>query len=136
MIPGKIFTGFAKCQVIVRVNNLRLPIWLQEQLQAPLCFLRSFCFARIRLVPLGGQVLHHDCVAMVVSRFAIFTENFVVCGYQITKNLSTKYGSTIASSAWGPCNIGPITDPAISVFREVSVNTVFTQILTCRRRRL
>ena len=44
MIPGKIFTGFAKFQGIVSVNDFRLPIWLQELLQASLCFLRSFCF--------------------------------------------------------------------------------------------
>ena len=71
MIPGKIFTSFAKFQGIVSVNDFRLPIRLQEFLQAPLCFLRSFCLARIRLDPLGGQVLHHDCKSMIVSRFAI-----------------------------------------------------------------
>ena len=54
MIPGKIFTSFAKFQGIVSVNDYRLPIRLQELLQAPLCFLRSFCFARIRLDPFGG----------------------------------------------------------------------------------
>ena len=37
-------------------------LWLQELLQASWCFLRSFCFARIRLDLLGGQVLHHDCI--------------------------------------------------------------------------
>ena len=52
--------NFAKCQGIVSVNDSRLPIRLQELVQAPLCFLRSFCFARIRLDPLGGQVLHHE----------------------------------------------------------------------------
>ena len=105
---------------------------LQELLQAPLCFLRSFCFARIRLDPLGGQVLHHDCISMIVSRFTTFTENFVICCYQVTKIFCTRYGSAIASSAQGPCNFGPLTDLAISVFREMSCNTVFTQILTSR----
>ena len=42
MIPRKIFTGFAKFQGIVSVNDFRFPIWLQELLQAPSCFLRSF----------------------------------------------------------------------------------------------
>ena len=64
MIPGKIFTGFAQFQGIVIVNDFRLPIRLQELLQAPLCFLGSFCFVRIRLDRLGGQVpaprLHID----------------------------------------------------------------------------
>ena len=54
----------------------------------------------------------------------------MICGYQVTKIFSTEYSSTIASSAWGPCNFGPFTDLAISVFREMSLNTVLTQILT------
>ena len=54
----------------------------------------------------------------------------MICCYQVTKKISTRYSSTIASSAWGPCNLGPFTDLAISVFREMSVNTVLTQILT------
>ena len=40
------------------------------------------------------------------------------------------YGSAIASSARGLCNFSPLTDLAISVFREMSTNTVLTQILT------
>ena len=133
---GKIFTSFAKFQGIVSVNDFRLPIWLQELLQAPSCFLRSFCFARIRLDPLGGQVLHHDCISMIVSRYTTFTENFVICCNQVTKIFCTRYGSANASSARGPCNLGPLADLAISVFREVSINTVFTQIHTSRRRKL
>ena len=35
----------------------------------------------------------------------------------------------------GPCNFGPLTDLAISVIREVSINTVFTHIHTSRRHR-
>ena len=42
LIPGKIFTSLAKFQGIVSVNDLRLPIRLQELLQALLRFLRSF----------------------------------------------------------------------------------------------
>ena len=136
MIPGKILTRVDKFQGIVNVNDFRFPIWLQELLQAPLGFLWSFGFARICLDPLGGQLLHHDCISMIVSRFATFTENFVICCYQVTKLFSTKYGFSIASSARGPCNFGPLTDLAISVFREMSINTVLTQILTSRRRRL
>ena len=99
MIPGEIFTSFAKFQRVVSVNDFRLPIGLQELLQAPLCFLGSSCFARIRLDPLGAQVLHHDCISMIVSRFTAFTENFVICCYQVTKIFCSKYGSTIESSA-------------------------------------
>ena len=105
-------------------------------LQRPVCFLRSVCFARICLDPLGGQVLHHNCISVIVSRFTIVTENLVICCYQVTKFFSTRYGSAIASSAWGPGNFGPPTDLAISVFREMSINTVLTQILTSLRSRL
>ena len=120
MIPGKIFTSLAKFQGIVSVNDLRLPIRLQELHQALLRFLRSFCFARIRLDPLGSQVLHHDCISMIVSRFTSFTENFVICCYQVTEIFCTRYGSASASSARGPCDFGPLTDLAISVCREMS----------------
>ena len=42
MIPGKIFTSFAKFQGSVSVDDFRLPIWLQDFLHAFLCFWRSF----------------------------------------------------------------------------------------------
>ena len=93
MISGKIFTSFDKFQGIVSAHDFRFPMWLQELLQAPLCFLRSFCFARIRLDPLGGQALHHDYISMIVSRFTTFTENFVICCYQVTKFFCTRYDS-------------------------------------------
>ena len=80
--------------------------------------------------PLSGQVLHHDCISVIVSRFTTFTENLVICCNQVTKIFCTRYGSAIASSARGPCTFRPFTDLAISVFREMSINTVFTQILT------
>ena len=54
----------------------------------------------------------------------------MICCYQVTKIVSSRYGSAIASSARGPCNFGPFTDLAISVFREISRNTVFAQMLT------
>ena len=109
MLPGEIFTSFAEFQGIVSTNDFRIPVGLQELLQAPLCFLRSFCFARIRLDPLGGQVLHHDCISMIVSRFTTFTENFEICCNQITKIFCTRYGSANASSARNPCNLGPLS---------------------------
>ena len=54
----------------------------------------------------------------------------MTCCYPVTRIFGTRYGSAIASSARSPCNFGPLTDFAISVFREVSFNTVFTQIRT------
>ena len=82
----------------------RLHFWLQELLQASLGFLWSFGFARICLDTLGGQVLHHDSISMIVSSFTTFTENFVICCFQVTKSFSTRHGSAIAPSARGPCN--------------------------------
>ena len=55
-----------------------------------------FCFARIRLDPLSGQVLHHDCISMIVSRFTLFTKNFMVCCYQ-SPNCSAR-GTTVPVS--------------------------------------
>ena len=128
MIPGDIFTSFAGFQRSVSVNDFWLRIWLQELLQASLSFLWSFCLARIRLDPLGVQDLHHDCMSMIVSRLAIVTEDLVIGCNQITKFFSSRYGFAFASSTWGPCNFGPFTDLAISVFRKMSINTVLTQI--------
>ena len=54
----------------------------------------------------------------------------MVCCYQVTEVVSTRYGFAFASSARSPCNFGPLADLAISVFREMSINNVFTQILT------
>ena len=136
MIPGEIFTIFPEFQGIVSVNDFRIPLGFQELLQASLCFLWSFCFARTRLDPLGGQVLYYHSVSMIVPRFTIVAEDLVICCYQVTKVFSTRYGFAIASSAWGPCNFGPLTDFAISVFREMSTNTVLTQILTSLEYRL
>ena len=109
MIPREIFTSFAEFQGIVSVNDFRIPLGFQELLQASLGFLWSFGFARIRLDPLSGLVLHHDCMSVIVSRFAIVTEDLVISCYQVTNFFSTRYGFAIASSAWGPCNFGPFT---------------------------
>ena len=120
MIPGEIFTSFAEFQGIVSVNDFRLPIWLQELLQAPLCFLKKFLFCTDTTGSIGWpspapRVHIDDC-------FEIhnFTENFVICCYQVTKIFCTRYGSAIASSARCPCNFGPLANLAISVFREMS----------------
>ena len=72
-----------------------------------------FCFARIRLDPLGSQVLHHDCISMIVSRFTSFTDKFVISCYQVSKIFCTRYDPTNTSSAQGPCDFGPLADLAI-----------------------
>ena len=124
MIPGEIFTGIAKFQGIVGVNDFRLPIGLQELLQASFRFLRSFRFARIRLNPSSGLILYHDCVSVIVSRFTFFTEDSVISYYQVTNFFCSRYGCASASFARSPCHLGSRPYFAISVFWEVSVNTV------------
>ena len=118
IIPREIFQIPENCQCK----------WLLVSTSAPRTFASFSGFlVKIRLDPLGGQVLHHDCTSMIVSRFTTFTVNFVICCYLIAKDFCTRYGSAFASSARGPCTFGPLTDLAISVFREVSINTVFTK---------
>ena len=133
MIPVNISTSLNKFQGTVSVNDFRFPIRLQELLQAPFGFPRSFCFARIRLDPLGGQVLHHDCTSVIVSRFTTFTDNFVIGCNQIIKIFCTRFDSTNTSSARSPCDFGSLADLTISVFWELSINTVLTQIHTSHR---
>ena len=88
------------------MNDFRLPIRLQELLQTPFSFLRSFCFAWIRLDPLSSQVLHHDCISVIVSRFTTFTWNFVIRFFQVTNIFCKKFDFTNMSSALGRCNFG------------------------------
>ena len=58
------------------------------------------------------------------------------CCNQINKIFCTKYDFASTSSARSPSNFSPLTDLAISVFREMSINTVLTQNRTSRWRRL
>ena len=80
-----------------------------------------FCFARIRLDPLSGQVLHHDCISMIVSRFTLFTKNFMVCCYQVTELFRSRHDCTSEFSARSSCYFGSQADVAISVLREVNL---------------
>ena len=76
MIPGEIFTSFAEFQGIVSVNDFWLPIWLQELLQAPLCFLRSFLFCTDTTGSIGwpslAPRLHiDDCLAIHILHWEL-----------------------------------------------------------------
>ena len=105
------------CQIprIVSVNEFWFPDQLQELLQAPFGFLWSFRFARIKLHPLNRQVLYHNCILVIVSRFTSFTENVVLCCYQVTKFFCAKDDSTNTSFSKSPYNFGPLRDLEISV---------------------
>ena len=65
------------------------------------------------------------CVSVIVSRFTSFTENFVICCWQVTNIFCSKYWISSAFSARRPCNLGPLAYFAISVFRDIRTYTVF-----------
>ena len=85
--------------------------------------LRIVVSARILLYLLSGQILNHDCVSVIVSRFTSFTENFVIRRYQVTKHFCSWNRSLTAS-------FGSQAYVAISVFGEVSFNTVLPFFLS------
>ena len=127
MIPGKVFTRFAKFTRIVTVNDLWFPRRLQELLQALLFFPKSFCFTQVRMHPWCCQFLYHDSASMIVPRFTFFTKNFVICCCQNNKIFCSKCGCPRAFSAKSSCYHGPHPDSAVSVLRKVSINTVFVR---------
>ena len=124
MIPGKIFTKLCRIP-----RNCQCK-WFQASNSAPRTFASSFAFHEKFLfcTDTTGSIgrprsCTNDCISMIVSRFTTITENFLIC---CNKLFCTKYDSANASSARRPCNFGPLTDIVMSVFREVSINTVFT----------
>ena len=48
-------------------------------------FPEKFCFHTGMIVSIEMQILYHDCVSVIVSRFTSFTENFVIYCYQVIK---------------------------------------------------
>ena len=46
---------------------------------------------------------------------------------KVTKIFCAKYDSTNSFSARNPCKVGPLTDLAVSVFRQMNLNTVKTR---------
>ena len=133
MIPGKIFTSFSKFQGIVSVNVFWFPLGFQELLQAPMCFLRSFCFTRIRLIHWVAK----SCTAIAnrsLFRDSQFWLRTLWSAVIKSPNFSARGTAPPLRLLHGaPCNFRPLTDLAISVFKEVSINTVFTQIHTSRK---
>ena len=75
----------------------------------------------------AGQILHNDSISVIVSRFAIVTEDLVICCYQECSARGTApplrllHGALVILVLW-----------QISQFRSLGkcINTVLTQILT------
>ena len=63
---------------------------------------------------------------MIVTRLTFFTENFVICGYQVTKNFRSGHDCTSTSSARSPRYFRLEADIAIWVLRKVRVDTMLT----------
>ena len=63
---------------------------------------------------------------MIVSRFTSFTENFVICCYQVTNMSRSGHDCTSTPSARSPRYFRLQADIAIWVLREVTVDTVLT----------
>ena len=118
MIPREIFTSFAEFQRIVSANDFWIPIGFQKLLHG---------YAWIKwearsCTTTANRWLFQD------SQWSLKTLWSTVV--KVTKFFSSRYGFAIASPARCPGNFGPFTDLAISVFWEMSINTVLTQILT------
>ena len=64
---------------------------------------------------------------MIVTRFTPFTENVVICSYQVTKIFRSGHACTSTSSARSNCYFRLQADIAVWVSRKVSVNTVLTR---------
>ena len=71
-------------------------------------------------------------VSMIVSRSTSFTENFVICCYQITKISRSGHDCTSAPSARSPRNFVSQAD-TISVLPEVSKDTMLSRYHFCSR---
>ena len=61
------------------------------------------CFARMRLSPLGGKILCHDSVPVIVSGFTFLIEDPVICRHQITTFCCSWWSFASASPARGFC---------------------------------
>ena len=79
------------------------------------------------MLALSGENLYHDGVSVIDSRLTFFTENFVICCYQVTKVFCSRHCITGVFPARNPCNLGSQADFTIPVLREVSINTVLTR---------
>ena len=68
--------------------------------------------------------MYHDNKSVIVLRLTALIEKFVICRYQATDLFGPRNCFASALPAKNPRNVGPLGDFAISVFREVSINTV------------
>ena len=121
MIPGEIFTSFAEFQGNVSVNGTFASFS---------GFLVKFCFCTetprsIEWLDPAPRLRVDDCFEIRICRSG-------PCDLLLSshRNLQLEVRpSPLRLLHGGPCNFGPFTDLANSVFKEMSMNIVFTQIL-------
>ena len=98
--------------------------WLQASYSAPRTFASSivfpekFCFARIRLDPLGGQVLRHGCLSMMVRDSHSLLRTWWSAVIKSQKCSRSGHDCTSTCSARSDCYLRLQADITISVVRE------------------
>ena len=80
------------------IDDFRFSDGSRKISQTPLRPLRSLGFTRIKLYPLSGYILYHECVS-VFSKFTSFTEYFVIWCYPVTSALSARRTRNLGSLA-------------------------------------
>ena len=130
MIPGEIFTSFAEFQGIVSVNDFWFPSRVPGTFASFSVVLVKFCFCTDTTGsiewPCPAPRLHTgDCFDTRNCRLG-------PCDLLLSSHQNVQHEVRLRHCVFcmGPCNFGPFTDLAISVFGEMSMNIVFTQILT------
>ena len=83
MIPGEIFTSFAE---ISKELSVCMSLGFLSGSKNFACFsgfpTKVLVLHGYAWDPLSGQVLHHDCISVIVSRFAIVNKNLVTTCYR------------------------------------------------------
>ena len=130
MIPGKIFTSFAEIHGNVSVKDFRLPFLAPRTFARSFVFPEKFLFCTHMLGSIGwpspAPRWHIDDYFEIYN----FRWEFRALLQSNHQNFLHEVRLRHCVFCTGLCNFGPLTDLAISVFREMSINTVFTQICT------
>ena len=83
------------------------------------------------LYPLSCKILYHDSVWVMVSKFTFLVEDFVICCYQVTKLLCSRYCFASAPSARSPCHLGSHAYSAISCSQNWWITLEQQEVLSC-----
>ena len=73
------------------------------------------------------QILYHDRVSLIVSRFSVFIKKCVIRCCHVTESFCAKWSFARALPARSPRNLGSLADFAVSVFGDVNKDPVFAR---------